>query len=101
MVREGCVAGLRLWEMEEMTCGEIVETILAWREARRREAQDLAVIAFQQAGLIARAVMEGKLPEIYEAFPFWNEEEVREMKVAHWRAVMERHAAQKVKKEKG
>lgn len=87
--------------MEDMTCGEIVDTVLARREARRRQAQDQSVIAYQQAGLIARAVLEGKLPELYESFPFWTEEEVREMKLEHWRSVMERYAAQKVNREKG
>lgn len=83
--------------MEAMTCGEVTETVLARREARRRKNQERSVIAYQQAGLIARGMVEGKLPEIYEVFPFWNEEEIREMKLEHWRAVMERYAAQKVK----
>ncbi|MCQ2441710.1 MAG: hypothetical protein MJ077_01075 [Oscillospiraceae bacterium] len=100
-MKEGCIAGLDFWRMEDMTCGEIVDTVLARREARRRQAQDQSVIAYQQAGLIARAVLEGKLPELYESFPFWTEEEVREMKLEHWRSVMERYAAQKVNREKG
>lgn len=79
-----------------MTCGEAVETILARQEGHRRRMQDEAVVAYQQAGLIARAVVEGKMPEIYEVFPFWTEEEVRQMKLEHWKRVMERYAAQPV-----
>lgn len=97
-MREGCIAGLPLWEMEELTWGEVTEVILARREGQRRQAQERSFIAYQQAGLIARAVTEGKMPEIYEVFPFWKEEEIREMKVERYRAIMERYAAQKVAK---
>ena len=70
-----------------------METILSHREGERRAAQRQAIVAYQQAGLIARALTGGKLPEIYEAFPFWEEEEIKEMKVEKYRSIMERYAS--------
>lgn len=97
LLREGCIAGLGPWELEEMTWGEILFFVESRREGERRRAQRRAFIAYQQAGLIAQAVAEGKLPEVYEVFPFWNEEEVREMKLERYRSMMERMAAQRVR----
>lgn len=76
-----------------MTCGEVAETILSRREGERRRAQRQSVIAYQQAGLIAQALAAGRLPEIYEVFPYWEEEEIREMKLEKYRRIMERYAA--------
>lgn len=52
----------------------------------------------QQVGLIALALCGKHLPEVYEAFPFWSEEEVREAKLAKYRRIMEQYAAREVSK---
>lgn len=93
LLHEGCIAGLSLEEMEEMTCGEVVETILARREGERRAAQRLSIIAYREAELMARALLTGRLPEVYEAFPFWEEEEIKRMKLEKYRKIMEAYAA--------
>lgn len=54
-----------------------------------------AMIAYQQAGLIAAALAGEKVPEMYEVFPLWSEETVRQMKLEKYRRIMERHAAVK------
>lgn len=76
-----------------MTCGEVVETILSRREGERRAAQRQSIIAYGEAGLFARALLGGKLPEVYEVFPFWEEEEVNRMKLEKYRRIMEAYAA--------
>lgn len=91
------MAGLSLWEMDDMTWGEILWVVEARREEQRRRAQEAAFIAYQQAGLIAQAALDGRLPDIYEVFPFWSEQEVRELRVEKYRAVMERYASKRVK----
>lgn len=63
-------------------------------ERERRQGKLLAIAAVRQAELTARAVGGGRLPEVWEAFPFWTEEEVRELRIQKYRAIMERHAAQ-------
>lgn len=78
-----------------MTCGEVMETVRAFREGERRKMQQRSIIAWEQAALTARALAGEPLPEVYEAFPFWEEDEIREQKVAHYRAVMERYAARR------
>lgn len=62
-------------------------------ERERRQGKLLALAAVRQAELTARAFGGGKLPEVWEAFPFWKEEEVRSLRLAKYRAIMERHAA--------
>lgn len=54
-----------------------------------------AMIAYQQAGLMAGALSGERAPEIYEVFPLWSEETVRQMKLEKYRRIMERHAAVK------
>ncbi|MCC8075926.1 MAG: hypothetical protein LIO95_08325 [Clostridiales bacterium] len=92
LVQEGEIAGLPPWEVEDLTWGEVAEAVRAHRERERRRAQRQAVIAWQQAGLIAQALTEGQLDEVYEVFPYWNEEEIRARKVEKYRQMMERHA---------
>lgn len=63
------------------------------QERLRQEGKAAALVAMRQAELTALALGGKKLPEVYEAFPFWTEEEVRERKVEKYRRVMERYAA--------
>ena len=38
---------------------------------------------------------DAKVPEIYEAFPFWTDAEIREMKLEQYKALMQRVTAKK------
>jgi hypothetical protein len=38
-------------------------------------------------------VLEGKLDEVYECFPFWTEEETRALKVEKYRGMLEQMAS--------
>lgn len=62
------------------------------QEAERQRCQRAALIAWEQAALTARAVLEGSLGEVYECFPFWTDEEVRALRVEKYRAMLERMA---------
>lgn len=77
---------------EELTWGEALLFLQGRQEAERQRAQRLALIAWEQAALTARAVLEGSLGEVYESFPFWTEEEVRALRVEKCRAMLERMA---------
>lgn len=79
--------------MWDWTVGEISDQVRGYRERRRREHQAESVIALQAACLTAHALCGGKIPEVYEIFPFWEEEEVKEAKLAKYRRIMERYAA--------
>lgn len=65
----------------------------AHQERQRRLLQNLAVIAWGQAGLICRQLAGEKPPALYELFPFWTADEVNEMKLREYRSRMERLAA--------
>ncbi|MBR1780540.1 MAG: hypothetical protein IJ751_03955 [Oscillospiraceae bacterium] len=80
-------------EPEALTFGELLEVVELGRERERRRLQNLALIAYRHAELTARALMGERLPPLSEVFPFWTEEELREARLAHYRGVMERHAA--------
>ncbi|MCD8333795.1 MAG: hypothetical protein LUC35_00255 [Clostridiales bacterium] len=81
-------------EVWDWTIGEIVEQVQAKTERDRREHQQQAAIAYRQAELTAMAVRGGKqLPDLWEAFPFWTDEETKNMLVAKYKARMERWAA--------
>lgn len=55
--------------------------------------QQEAIIAYQQVGLVAQMLSGGAVQEIYEVFPFWDEEEVRALRVEKVRQRMERYVA--------
>ncbi len=63
--------------------------IQARQDAERLHCQRLATIAYVQAALTARCVLEGRMGEAWEYFPFWSEEEIREMRVEKVRRMME------------
>ena len=79
-------------ESGEWTWGELLGRIEGVREEERRRLQGQALTARGEALLLGRLLAGERLPELYEAFPFWNEEEVNEMKVAKVRRIMERQA---------
>ncbi|MCD7770135.1 MAG: hypothetical protein LUH36_08500 [Oscillospiraceae bacterium] len=89
------MAGVAPIDVWDWTWGELAEAIQAYHERLRRERQGLAVIAYQQAGLTARHFggKGTKLPAVWEAFPFWSEEETRAMQLEKYRAIMRRHKA--------
>lgn len=85
--------GLLPWEAEELTQGELHLRLQAVRNRERRWAQETAVVAYHQMGLLGQVLAGGKAPELYEVFPLWDEAEIREMKVEKYRRIMERYAA--------
>lgn len=85
---------------EELTFGELAETLELGAERERRFLQALALVAYRHAALTARALAGRALPEVGEAFPFWTEEELRQARLEHCRQVMERHAARRGREER-
>lgn len=99
MEREALIAGVPFDDVDDLTDLEIGVIARAYRERQRREHQALAVIEHTHAILIGHVISpNGHVPAVYEAFPFWTREETEEMKVAKYRAIMERHAAAKRKR---
>lgn len=84
-------AGVPAREVEDWTEGELC----AQAEGHRRHLQALAAMAYRET-LLSGAVFNPKmkrLPEVYEAFPFWTEDEIKDMKLQKYRAIMMRHVA--------
>lgn len=79
----------------DWTLAEIIEQVRAYNDRRRRECQQLAQIAYAESGVVA-ARFGGKgqmIPEIWEAFPFWTDEEVRSLRVEKYRRIMDKYVA--------
>lgn len=92
------IAGIPIHELGEWTQGEIEAVIRANRARERRRDQNLSIIAHRHAILIAGLVTGHPATEVYNHFPFWTEEETTEMQVQKYKNIMQRHAAQGVKK---
>lgn len=97
LLREAKLYGAE--EPEELTYGELVETLELGAERERRFLQGLALVAYRHAALTARALAGRELPPVGEAFPFWTEEELREAKLERCRRMMERHARRQGREE--
>lgn len=86
-------AGVSPLESDEWCWGELLAAAEGMALRERRQGQLLAVASMRQAELTARALGGGRLPEVWEAFPFWTEEEIRAQRVEKYRRIMERYAA--------
>lgn len=79
-------------ESGDWTWGELVSRIHGVREGERRWFRQQALVAWGEMVLRGRQLAGEHLPELYEVFPFWNTEEVNEMRVARYRGMLERMA---------
>ena len=76
-----------------------MHAVEGYQEAKRQEAKNLAQLLYGHAILVNHAFAGQKNAgqrEIWDYFPVWTEDEIREMKVARVRAKMERFAARRV-----
>lgn len=89
-------AGVSPQESDDWTQGELLCAVQGWRERERERCQRQAVIARTHAMLINCVLSGEHFPEVWEAFPYWTEEEIKAARVEEYRRVMERHAAQRV-----
>lgn len=60
------------------------------REGERRWFQQRALAAWGEMLLRGYQLAGRRPPELYEVFPFWNRDEVNEMKVEKYRRMLER-----------
>lgn len=85
-------------ELEAWTWGEALLFLEGWAEAGRQQLQNLSVIAWQAARLVAGFLAGEAQPPVYERFPFWTEEEKNALQLARYRSMMEGLAAGHQKK---
>lgn len=87
--------GIPAADIWDYTFGEVLLHIRSHRQQYRRELQECAVLAYHQSymnGLVFSG--SGKpLPPVYEAFPFWTEEETVAMEREKYRNIMMQYAA--------
>lgn len=95
-----CQAGKQPLELEHWTWGEVLTFLEGRAEERRQQLQCLSVIAFQTARLTAGFLAGETTPQVYERFPFWTEEEKKNLELARYRSMMERLSTGKGKKVK-
>ncbi len=94
------MAGIPAAEVWGWTAGEVAQQVQAVSERDRREHQAQAALAAGQA-MYTGYVLNGKkgqeLPEFYELFPFWTEEEIRQIRIEKIKTTMNRLANRKRK----
>lgn len=64
----------------------------SWQEGQRQRYQALSVIAWETAVLTARCLAGETVEPVYQCFPFWEQAERDELRLAGYRAMMERLA---------
>lgn len=67
-------------ETDELSPAELT----AYFEAGRKREQRQAFMLHTHAAL-CRAAMDGKLPEVWETFPFWEQKEIYQIKAERMR----------------
>ena len=97
MLQEGIIAGVPVLEIDDWTWGEMRAAIRADRERQKRRGQDLAAVAAGGARFVAAYLGSGKVPDLADVFPFWSEEERKQMQLNKYKKMMERLAGGGVK----
>ena len=87
------MAGRTPYELEDWTWGEAVLLVQSVRKAERQRYQAESVIAWEAAVLMAKCLAGEEIQPVYACFPFWEEEERQTLRLAGYRAMMERIAA--------
>lgn len=89
LIKEAVIAGLGLDEISDSTWGEAVLFIDAYNERKRREYQNLSVIADAQAYLTAAYLSSGTGEmQVYDIFPFWSQEEKDALTVERYKRML-------------
>lgn len=81
------IYGLSPTETEERSPAEL----LAYINAGRLKDQRQAFMLYSHAYL-NRMSMDGKLPEIWEVFPFWSDEEIARFRMERSRSILMKHS---------
>lgn len=68
--------------------GELNAAIRAAQTKARRQAQAYALIAYRHALMVGTVVSGGKVPEVWEQFPFWEEEEVAHLRTERIKSML-------------
>lgn len=81
VIHEGRVCGIDFWDILNWTWGEVQEYVSCFYERERNLYKNLSTIAARQSILTCRLISSGGTVEIAEEFPFWTDEERKEMKL--------------------
>lgn len=89
LIDEALIAGVSFFEVYDYTFGELVQIVHAKNERERRKNQASALIAKRQAELITMYIADkGADLKIYDIFPFWTNEERKEMLIEEYKNKM-------------
>jgi hypothetical protein len=86
------MAGRSPAELEDWTWGEILMLAKSWQKAQRQHYQALSVIGWESAVLTARALAGEQIQPVYVCYPFWDEQEQKQLRLEGYRAMMQRLA---------
>lgn len=94
LMDEALISGVGFFEAADYTFGELVSVVKAFHERKRRENQDRSIIAMSQAQLMTAYIAgKGSDLKVYDVFPYFSNEEKKEMLLAEYKSKMFRIAA--------
>lgn len=94
LIEEALISGVSFFEIGTYTFGELISIVKAFNERKRRENQDKSIIAMSQAQLITAYIAgKGSDYKVYDVFPYFTNEEKKEMLLAEYKSKMFRIAA--------
>ncbi len=89
------MAGRSPVELEDWTWGELLVLIRAFQKGERQRYQSLSVIAWRGAIVTAQALAGEKVEAVYDLFPFWEENEKKQLRLERLKEQMSRIAGGK------
>lgn len=90
--------GIEYFEAENYTWGELIDYINVVCERNRRHYQNMSLIAFKTADIISSWVFKKDECNVADIYPYWNDEEKKQIQVEKYRNIMMQHASQKISK---
>lgn len=72
--------GLPFDILMNFTYGELLYYINYHREQHRKRLQEKSIIAYYQAAFTAKVIFDGNVGEVFEEFPYWNEDEILDIR---------------------
>lgn len=97
-MKEARIAGADFYGVYDMTWGEAGELIEAYTEREKRRTQVRSLIAYCQAGVLAREILGGDVGPVYDEMPGWTDGEKARIRVDLLQAKMDAAVARDANK---
>lgn len=83
-------------ESDSWTWGELFAAVQGWQERMRQEQRGLAMLLYRY-GMYFVPGEKQNAPQMFDLFPVWTDEEIREIQLAQLKARMAQFSATPIK----